>query len=43
MAGKFTFCNIIELKDLSPLAENSAHKKCDINAIHGSKYSSLFI
>ena len=27
MAGKFTFCNIIELKDLSPLAENSAHKK----------------
>ena len=44
MEGKFTFPNIIELKNLRPLSENSAHKKkCDINAIHGSKYSSLFI
>ena len=27
MEGKFTFRNIIELKNLSPLSENSAHKK----------------
>ena len=27
MEGKFTFRNIIELKNLRPLSENSAHKK----------------